>query len=485
MNPNMEHLYARTKSSSTLSRKRSNSDLYLTPSDQKPRELKSTPYRDPRYSTLLATKGSFMEKSESGITDESKALCRKLLDEVQKYPQDSLFRDDVFETTCSKIAFKNESRVIQDISRLIVPSAESLATLGAKDLKILTEGVNEGWNNSIPLTGTRPQPDYSVGFRREAFTNEQLHKLSPFVGDFLAGDQSFFMATYYMYFPFLTCEVKCGNSALPIADCQNAHGMTLAVRAIVELFRLVKRESELNRQILAFSISHDNRAVRIYGHYPVIDDSPSGGEPLFSAAATNHTKYYRHPIRDFSFTELEGHNKWAAYRFTRNVYDTWMPAHFKNICSAIDQLPDKLDFNVHSMPESGLSQELENHRLSPPGEDPSPAVAQLSASTPASAESIARGEQPSEPSQARTVSTTAAPSKDVFKKPRLTPTGYLKEELDRRSQENEKLMDLLEKVRQQSTEQLEKQRQMMEEKMERQKQEIMDLLRASMPARGG
>ena len=44
------------------------------------------------------------------------------------------------------------------------------------------------------------------------------------------------MATYYMYFPFLTCEVKCGAAALDVADRQNAHSMTLAVRGIVELF---------------------------------------------------------------------------------------------------------------------------------------------------------------------------------------------------------------------------------------------------------
>jgi hypothetical protein len=53
------------------------------------------------------------------------------------------------------------------------------------------------------------------------------------------------MATYYIYFPFLICEVKCGGAALDIADWQNAHSMTLAMRGIMELFRLVKREKEL------------------------------------------------------------------------------------------------------------------------------------------------------------------------------------------------------------------------------------------------
>lgn len=288
-----------------------------------------------------------MGKSKLDITSESKTLCKSLLEKNQTVPECSLFRDDIFESTCQKIHNRNEARVIQDISRLIVPSAESLATLGAIHLEDLVESVNEGWNNSIPLTGTRPQPDYSVGFQREAFTDDQHTKLSPFIGEFLAGDLSFFMATYYMYFPFLACEVKCGAAALDVADRQNAHSMTLAARGIVELFRLVKREEEINRQILSFSVSHDHRSVRIYGYYPVIDGKD--------------TKYYRHPIHMFDITTLDGKEKWTAYRFTKNIYDIWMPEHFKRICSAIDQLPTEINFDVPALSEStGLSQNLES-----------------------------------------------------------------------------------------------------------------------------
>jgi len=57
-----------------------------------------------------------------------------------------------------------------------------------------------------------------------------------------------------MYFPFLMCEVKCGASALDIADRQNAHSMTVAIRGIVELFRLVKRDKELHGQIIVFLV---------------------------------------------------------------------------------------------------------------------------------------------------------------------------------------------------------------------------------------
>ena len=317
------------KAPTSLRRKQSDSSLTGS-SDQKKRESKSAAYRDTRYTTLLESKGSFMDNSDLGVTDASRSLCRRLLDSDQDVPKDSLFRDDLFETTCRKIQDRNEARIIQDIARLIVPSAETLATYGATNLNHLIEGIDEGWIGNMPVEGPRPQPDYSVGFRRSAFTDEQLKKLDPLIGSVY--ENSFFVATYRIYFPFLTCEVKCGAAALDIADRQNAHSMTIAVRGIIELYKAVKREKELHREILAFSISHDHDSIRIYGHYAIIENEK--------------TTFYRHPIHKFSFTALDGINKWTAYKFTKSVYDIWMPIHLKRICSAIDRLPSDMDFGL-------------------------------------------------------------------------------------------------------------------------------------------
>ncbi|KYG43040.1 hypothetical protein M433DRAFT_544062 [Acidomyces richmondensis BFW] len=65
--------------------------------------------------------------------------------------------------------------------------------------------------------------------------------------------KSYIMATSNSYFPLLTCEVKWGTAALDIADRQNSHCMMLAVRAVIELFRYVKCEGALDREILTFS----------------------------------------------------------------------------------------------------------------------------------------------------------------------------------------------------------------------------------------
>ena len=329
----LQHLFARKKSSSSLGRKKSQSS-FQTPSDQLPREIKSAQYRNPDYAIELENEGSYMYKSTSGITDISRELCRTLLEKEQTIPQDTLFRDDLFDETCRKIQDRNETMVIRDIGLLIIPSAQTLATYGATHLNHLYETTNEGWNSvfSFPLHKTRPQPDFSMGFGWSAFTQEQRNKLKPFVGEPGSKVITYFMATTRMYFPFLTCEVKCGAAALDIADRQNAHSMSVALRALVVLFRSVKREKELDREILTFSISHDHRSVRMYGHYSVIEG--------------DKTTFYRHPIREFSFTEQDGREKWTTLKFVKNVYDHHSSKVHKLICSAIDDLPAGINFDL-------------------------------------------------------------------------------------------------------------------------------------------
>ena len=322
---------ARKKSSASLRRKQSHSSIQ-TPSDQTSRERKSSQYLKPDYEVRLKQKGSYMCKSPLGIKDTSRELCRTLFEKEQTIPQDTLFRDDLFEETCESVQGRNEAMVVRDITPLICPSAQVLRIYGAKHLSLLYESVNEAWTSMNEYEGTLPQPDYSVGFGLSAFTKEQLDKLKPFVGE--PGFQviTYFMATTRIYFPFLTCEVKCGAAALDIADRQNAQSMSIALRALVVLFRYVKREKELDREILTFSISHDHRSVRIYGHYPVIE-----GEK---------TSFYRHPIHEFSFIAQDGKEKWTTLKFVKNVYDHHSPKIHKLICSAIDDLPANISFEL-------------------------------------------------------------------------------------------------------------------------------------------
>ena len=335
------YLLARKKSTNSLRRKSSQSNLQ-TPSDQLPREAKGAQYKDAEYEVKLEEEGSYMRKSKLDTTDNSKSVYRRLFQSEQTVPQDSLFRDNLFEKVCEKIRDRNEALVIQDITRLIVPSAQNLAIYGATHLDHLYESVNEGWNSMNGFTWcARPQPDYSVEFGRSAFTRDHLQKLEPFVGSIGSKMTSHFMAISRMYFPFLTCEVKCGAAVLDVADRQNAHSMTLAVRGVVELYKLVKRQKELYREILAYSVSHDHCLVRIYGHYALIDG--------------DRTAFYQHPIHKFDFTALDGRENWTTYKFTKAVYDWASDDLLKKICSAIDDLPPDISFDVSQLPDTSQS----------------------------------------------------------------------------------------------------------------------------------
>ena len=64
-----------------------------------------------------------MNEHELGISDRSKDLCRRMLEKKHAPPENTIFYDEVFDEACRKLRNKNEARIIQDIARLLVPSA--------------------------------------------------------------------------------------------------------------------------------------------------------------------------------------------------------------------------------------------------------------------------------------------------------------------------------------------------------------------------
>ena len=364
----VNHALPKERSKSSLRRKHSDASINAetvptrTPSDQQQREQKSAPYRHPRYEGQLQERGSFMDDHEEGISTQSEKLCQKLLQTPRKPPEHTLFSDDnPFKKTCRRLRGGSETKVIRDIAQLIVPSAEILADYGARHLEILRETTNAGWINAIPFCGPRPQPDFGLGFKREAFSREQLQKLQPFIGNELQ-DCSYIAATYNIYLPFLTSEVKCGASALDVADRQNLHSQTISLRNLIELFRLVGRLDELHREINGYSISHSDEYVRIWAHYIVVEKQDF--------------TFHRHPVSKFDISPTaEGDQRWKAWTIVMNILEFWVPDHFKNVCSAIDMLPADFNLEVSDLCEaqtahqggnsshSGLSQQLEEYNL--------------------------------------------------------------------------------------------------------------------------
>jgi hypothetical protein len=254
------------------------------------KEGKTPDARNPKYEKILANAGIYMDPYDPGPRDACKSFCHGLLNKKRETPQNTLFSDKLFNETCARVRRRNETIVFADITPLIVPRTEILRSYGATNLKHLIKELNVAWDKSVPIaTNVFPQPDYFVGFGTSALTKSQHRRLEPDVGNF---KNTFFMATEWMFFPFFTCEIKCGNETLNIADRQNARSASVALRGTIELYRRRGRQSGLHQRILVFSVSHDHETVMIYGHYALIE-----GDQI---------SYHRHSIKKFDFTSEDG-----------------------------------------------------------------------------------------------------------------------------------------------------------------------------------
>lgn len=277
------------------------------------------------YETVLASNGVFMEelKGRSLVGQRSKALCAKMLRGRHPDPQHTAFPLSQFLTVWQQAQNRNEGRVYRDLTPLLVPSPELLRINGSEELLHVVEDISTEWTKCKTLGGPKPKPDLAIGISTTAFDEEETAKLK----NHTAFERPT-LFTDHMYFPFLLCEVKCGNEGINRADRQNMHSSSLAVKAVVELFRSLGDEgaSTLNGQVLVFSISHDNERVKVYGHFPVVE--------------SEKTTFYRYPIASFvlNFDENQGWKK--THNFVREVYHAFYPAHLKRIRDILAQMKD-------------------------------------------------------------------------------------------------------------------------------------------------
>ncbi|MCJ1355109.1 MAG: hypothetical protein MMC33_005100 [Icmadophila ericetorum] len=393
--------------------------------------------RNLEYEKQLTVASIFLEEDAATISKDDKDLCTSFLNANQLTPMHSLFQDSLFKNTASRYLHRSETMVFRDITPLITPSAELLHVFGSTHLAHVREDINAIWTKCICLaSGPRPKPDFAVGLKSSAFTGIELQKLTPYVGG--PKEICFIKVTNDIFFPFLTCEAKCGEVGLTVADRQNAHSASIAVNAVVQLYKAVSREKEINKKILAFSISHDNETVRIYGHYALIQE--------------DKISFYRYAIHKFDLTALDGKEKWTAYTFTKNLYDKFLPLHLERVKSAIIQLPDPKTFLISSFT------------------------------------SIASVEDESELPDSQKMATSAPASQDRefkipelprAKKQKLPPKAMLEQEVERLKEQNKQereqsnqrhreLMDLLKGQEDRQKEQMDQQKQ----QMDRQKQQM-------------
>ncbi|CAD6439469.1 7d6474ca-e5e5-4d25-af1a-031db1512422-CDS [Sclerotinia trifoliorum] len=284
-------------------------------------------YDHAKYPALLEEQGAYMEDYTGDLSEDIKEfnanISRDLRMHKQPIPPDTLFDDKYYKKLIHSIKNYSEAALISVISPMMMPTILDLALRDAK-YRPFVQSVSDQWGACKRLHSFKPpQPDSAVGFKKSAFTDEQLEKLqlSGMLGDL--NRTSSCKGTYYMFFPFITCEVKCSSNATEIADRQNAHSHTVALRALVELYRLSNREQELHGRILTYSMSYNNSHVSLYGHMPIL------------VKEKGTIECYMQLIRGFDLRDNGGENRWICRQFYLNALDKGLEL-LNNIRALID-----------------------------------------------------------------------------------------------------------------------------------------------------
>jgi hypothetical protein len=293
------------------------------------------------YEKYIFTQGLDMDsiKGRELVSPGSKATCKELQEIACISIAPTVYSDAEILEVINLCRNRNEAMVDRDITPLIVPPIISLYLKGGRDkFQHLTDEINTQWYESWVLAGPRPKPDLAVGFLSTSFTIEENQKLTNYTSF-----DNLTRPTDELSFPFLMCEVKCGNERLDYADRQNMHSCSVAVKALLKLEQKADRYRENDKQfesllgkILVYSISHDQKNARVYGH--------------FALAEGEIWRYYRHFIDSFDIANKE-RDLLALHNFARNVLTKYAPELLERIRKAIAALPvpSTLSFSTGTM----------------------------------------------------------------------------------------------------------------------------------------
>lgn len=184
------------------------------------------------YERHILTKGLDMDpfKGEELVSEESKKLCIDLQQITHKTIEPTIFPTGAIRKVINFCRNRNEAIVNRDVTPMIMPPITSLYFGGDNSLEHVIDEVNADWYDQCVLEGPRLHPDLAIGLFSSAFTEGEIDKLRRYTSV-----DNWTQTTMHMFFPFLMCEVKCGREGLDIADRQNMHSCSVAVRAILRI----------------------------------------------------------------------------------------------------------------------------------------------------------------------------------------------------------------------------------------------------------
>ncbi|KAF2220303.1 hypothetical protein BDZ85DRAFT_34176 [Elsinoe ampelina] len=272
-------------------------------------------------------------QTEVKMSRASEDLLTVLLSSHYPLPDGPLLHEGKLLRVLDRIRFCNEARIIRDATPFLVPSPELLSLDDDSGLEHVCEALDAEWLQCATLCGPRPKPDFAVGVAASAFDEDEMKTLRL--------EHTPFCPTTFpegMYFPFLICEVKSSDRPIMEAERQAMHGASIAVNSIVQLYRKTSALDQIDRELLAFSVAHNDSNVKVFGHFASIKDGKA--------------TFYRHRLYAADIATQSASPDWGKpYRLCRAIYETFLPQHIARIKSALRTLVNRPTSDLISQPE--------------------------------------------------------------------------------------------------------------------------------------
>ena len=370
-------------------------------------------------------------KSSSQVQKASRDLGHRLMTGDRTPSNYCNFPQDKVSTVLERVQPLNESRIQRDITPLIVPSAELLFFCDELSVDFIGDEINAEWIRCATLGGSIPKPDYTAGIVPGAFTLQEQTQLKCY-----ASPTRPFFFTPELTFPFLICETKTGERGMNEADRQNVHSASIAVKAIIELYKEAfgttdpARVEDLYGKILVYTVSHDNDRASLFGHFAVSSDH-----------SDRDLEFYRYQFALTSLTLDDGRDRYRIYNFVRNVYEQFALDHFQRIRDAARALRKPSEQAVTSFGASALALEEQDSQQS--SQD----------TTPIADEAFQR---------------PRVPASSL----RIEEASVLRQQVDSQREQIDRLMQQLEAQRKDGQQQVQQQREQMEKQMQQQREQM-------------
>lgn len=264
------------------------------------------------HADIMLEKGLFIvAQPGASIDPRDEDLCGDILQARNSPPEEWPYLPENIGKLVEISLFRSEAKVLKELGHLIMPSPEDHHARGGFGLEYIMEAVDALWNKCTSLCGPQSKPDVCHGVSLRAFAEQERELLTTVDTCSCQG----------MVFPFYICEAKGSGRAIRESELQALHGASVACNTMVELYRRINAADELDRRILIFSVSHDERLVKIFGHYAL-------------TKGVENVTYHRRRLFEVDLLDSAG-ERTRPYEIARAIWQHFFPKHLERIKYAL------------------------------------------------------------------------------------------------------------------------------------------------------